>query len=75
MAKKKVPKKVSQAIERAPAEASGKTKPVRIELSEQQHALLTRLIGLKGGLSRGAYFRGLMLEDARKHGLLKKEEI
>ena len=67
MAKKKAGDKVTKAGARPVAH------PVRIELSSENKAILDRIVEHLG-LSRSAYFRMIMLADARRRGFLKDEE-
>jgi hypothetical protein len=74
MAKKKGKPKVTESLSPPAAEPSKRTRPVRIELPEDMYALLDRILDRCGNPSRAAYFRGLLLADARKRGLLKGRE-
>ena len=76
---KKGVKKVSEATKAGkptpdPAEGGGKVKPVRIELSEEQHALLDRLLEDLGNPSRGAFFRMLLIQEAKRRGFMGEKE-
>jgi len=73
MAKKKGKPQLPKALSAPPDEPAKRTRPVRIELTEDMHALLDKVLARCGNPSRGAFFRGLLLEEARKRGVLKDE--
>ena len=76
MGKKKAEPKVERTIER-PVEGKPRRvrniKPVRIEVSPEQHDLAVRA-AKHAGLSVSSYFKMLLMADARKRRLLKDEE-
>jgi hypothetical protein len=77
MARKRRGGEMEKTSEGLASETPKRTKtihPVRMELNEEHNALLNKAIK-RLGVSRSAFFRMLLLEYARTHGLVGDEEM